>query len=135
MRVLSILFVWLSLSGSSSHAAKNHEYALVFLMQSSCPYCHIVAPSITQVSRQLGLTVYAFTLDGGGLPGFQVPIPVTQTIREKFLSVSNVVPATFLINVNSQKFTPISRGEVDYATLYRGLSNALNDPEVRKALQ
>ncbi|AIW17431.1 conjugal transfer protein TraF [Vibrio tubiashii] len=135
MRFLSTLLVWFSLSVSPSHAGMSNEYALVFLMQSSCPYCHKVAPSVTKVSQELGLTVYTFTMDGGGLPGFQVPIPATQEIREKFLAVSNIVPATFLINVNSQKFTPISRGDIDYPTLIRGFSNAINDPEVREALQ
>mgnify|MGYP000382975340 CR=1 FL=1 len=135
MRFLSILLVWFSLSLSPSHAGMSNEYAIVFLMQSSCPYCHKVAPSVAKISQQLGLPVYAFTLDGGGLPSFQVPIPASPEVREKFLAVSNVVPATFLINVNSQKFTPISRGDIDYPTLFSGFSNAMNDPEVREALQ
>lgn len=135
MRFIFILFTWFSLSLSPSHAAMNNEYALVFIMQSSCSYCHKVAPSVTKVAQQLGLTVYAFTLDGGGIPSFQVPIPATQEIRDRFLTMSNIVPATFLINVNSQKFAPISRGDIDYNTLFHNFSNAINDPNVREALQ
>lgn len=135
MRFVSILLVWLSLSLTPSHAAMNNEYALVFFMQSSCPYCHKFAPSVTRVSQELNLPVYTFTLDGEGIPGFLVPIPANQEIKSKFMSDGGVVPATFLINVNSAKFTKITSGLVDYPTFFNGLSNAINDPEVREALQ
>lgn len=135
MRFISILLIWLSTSLSTSHAAMSTEYAIVFIMQSSCHWCHQIAPSVKKTSKALNLPIYTFTLDGGGIPEFQVPIPATQKIRDEFLVQTKVVPATYLINVNSRKFTRITEGIADYPTLYNGFSNALNDPEVREALR
>lgn len=123
---------------STSFAKMTDNYAVVFIFQGSCSYCHQFAPSVTRAASELSLPVYGFTLDGDGIPGFEIPIPATQEIHQTFMkgpNGSNVVPATFLINVNSRKFARISSGFVDYRTFYQGLSNALYDPEVTGALQ
>ncbi len=135
MRLLSIMLVWLSVSLTPSHAAMNNEHALVFFFQSSCGFCHRFAPLVTKASQSLNIPVYSFSLDGEGIPNFPVPIPATQEIRDTFLVDSDVVPATFLINVNSRKFTRITTGYIEYPTFYQGLSNAINDPEIQEALR
>ena len=103
----------------------------------SCSLCKAVARIATElprvtVSKQLNLTVYNFTLDGGGLPGFQVPIPATRKSERSF-GREQRRSSDLLINVNSQKFTPISRGDIDYPTLFSGFSTPLMTP--REALQ
>ncbi|GLO64181.1 hypothetical protein MACH09_46890 [Vibrio sp. MACH09] len=135
MRLLSIMLVWLSVSLTPSHAAMSNEYAIVFLFQNSCGYCHRFAPQVTKASQSLGIPVYAFSLDGEGIPDFPVPFPATQETRDTFLVDSKVVPATFLINVNSRKFTRITTGYFEPPILYQGLSSAINDPEVQEALR
>lgn len=147
--LLLIVFLSSAHSMASNNAAMNnattnnehtmsHEYALVFLFQGSCRYCHQFSPSVMRVSQALSLPVYGFSLDGGGVPGFEVPITATSEIRRTFMTgvgSSQVVPATFLINVNSRKFARISSGLVSDSVLSQGLSNAMNDPTVREALQ
>ncbi|MFY2508869.1 conjugal transfer protein TraF [Vibrio pectenicida] len=142
--LLLIVFLSSAHSMASNNAAMNNEhtmsneYAIVFLFQGSCRYCHQFSPSVMRVSQTLSLPVYGFSLDGGGVPGFEVPITATPEIRRTFMTgvgSSQVVPATFLINVNSRKFARISSGLVSDSVLSQGLSNAMNDPTVREALQ
>ena len=137
--LLALLLFLVSLPNmAKTPSSMSHEYAIVFIFQGSCGYCHQFAPSVTQVSRILSLPVYGFSLDGGGVAGYEVPITATPEIRRTFMTgagSSQVVPATFLINVNSRKFARISSGLVSQDVLYQGLSNALNDDSVREALR
>lgn len=136
--LLALLLLFVSLPSTANTSSMSHEYAIVFIFRGSCGYCHQFAPSVTEVSRTLSLPVYGFSLDGGGVPGYEVPITATPEIHRTFMTgaVSNqVVPATFLINVNSRKFARISLGLVSQNVLYQGLSNALNDPDIQEALR
>ncbi|GLT20482.1 hypothetical protein GCM10007938_42670 [Vibrio zhanjiangensis] len=72
------------------------------------------------------------------MPGYEVPITATPEIHRTFMTgagSSQVVPATFLINVNSRKFARISSGLISQDVLYQSLSNALSDPDVQEALR
>ncbi|WP_017053061.1 type-F conjugative transfer system pilin assembly thiol-disulfide isomerase TrbB [Vibrio genomosp. F6] len=123
---------------STTHVAMNHQYAMVFFFESTCHYCHLFAPKMQQLTQDTQLPTYAFSIDNKGMPGFDIPIPVTPEIGQKFFQANNgkaVLPATFLMNVNSQKFTRISVGDIPYSQLSQSVINALNDPKVREALQ
>ncbi|MFZ8771539.1 type-F conjugative transfer system pilin assembly thiol-disulfide isomerase TrbB (plasmid) [Vibrio harveyi] len=133
----TLLLSFILLVAGTAHAAMQNQYALVFFFESSCPYCHKAAPKITRLSERFQLPVYAFSVDGAGIPGFEVPIPVTPEIGSTFFPNNGkaVMPATFLMNVNSRKFSRLSIGDVPENTLAQSIQNALNDPRVQEALQ
>ncbi|CDT82162.1 putative conjugative transfer protein TrbB [Vibrio coralliirubri] len=137
MPFLRILVLAFLIHAASAHAAMQNQYALVFFFESTCPYCHKTAPKITRLGEQFQLPVYAFSVDGPGIPGFEVPIPVTPEIGKTFFPAQRktVMPATFLMNVNSRKFSRLSIGDVPESTLAQSLQHALNDPQVQEALQ
>ncbi|ENM5730739.1 type-F conjugative transfer system pilin assembly thiol-disulfide isomerase TrbB [Vibrio mimicus] len=127
-------FVLLSVS---AHAALQNQYALVFFFESTCPHCHQTAPKITRLGARFQLPVYAFSVDGAGIPGFEVPIPVTPEIGRTFFPANRnaVLPAIFLMNVNSRRFSRLSIGDVPESTLAQSLQQALSDPRVQEALR
>ncbi|HDM8071959.1 type-F conjugative transfer system pilin assembly thiol-disulfide isomerase TrbB [Vibrio harveyi] len=137
MPFMRTLLISLILLTSSAQAAMQNQYALVFFFESTCPYCHKLAPKVTQVSLTAQLPVYAFSVDGQGIPGFEAPIPVTPEIAGTFFPSGGkaVMPSTFLINVNSRKFTRISIGDIPQSTLLQSVQNAIRDPRVQEALQ
>lgn len=137
MPFLRTLLLSFSLFAGSAHAAMQNQYALVFFFQSTCAYCHKASPKITRLSERFELPVYAFSVDGVGIAGFEVPIPVTPEIGRTFFpeNAKAVMPALFLMNVNSRKFSRLSIGDVPESTLAQSIQNALNDPRVQEALQ
>ncbi|KJR35919.1 type-F conjugative transfer system pilin assembly thiol-disulfide isomerase TrbB [Vibrio sp. S234-5] len=137
MPYLSILLLSFSLFAGSAHAAMQNQYALVFFFQSTCSYCHQASPKVTRLSERFQLPVYAFSVDATGIPGFEVPIPVTPEIGRTFFpeNAKAIMPALFLMNVNSRKFSRLSIGDVPESTLAQSIQNALNDPRVQEALQ
>lgn len=117
----------------SHHLTANpNDYALVFFFRSDCPYCHLFAPKLKQLSQQTGTYTYAFSLDNQGIPGFEVPIPSTPDIASTFFENprSVTVPASFLINVNTRKFVRLTVGDVTSAQLQQSYLQSLNDPQV-----
>ena len=143
MKFITILI--LVLSSFFSHASNaetnspgmNNEYAMVFFFRSDCPWCHKFAPNLKQFTEKNRLFTYAFSMDGQGMSGFEVPIPATREISEMFFSQprSITVPATFLINVNSQKFVKVSIGAVSSNDLQTTFNNIMSDPETLEALK
>lgn len=141
---LTVLFVMCALTsfGSPSQTRamqqiRPHDYALVFFFRSDCRYCHQFAPKLKQLAAQAGMYIYAFSLDNQGIPGFEVPIPVTPDIAGTFFNnPRNVtVPASFLINVNSRKFVRLTVGDVTRAQLQQSYHHSLNDPRVMDSLR
>lgn len=122
---------------TTQQAANPADYALVFFFRSDCPYCHQFAPKLQQLAAQTGTFTYAFSLDNKGIPGFEVPIPSTPDIATTFFENprSVIVPATFLINVNTRKFVRLSVGDVSHAQLQQSYLQSLNDPLVIASLQ
>ncbi|MFB9214273.1 conjugal transfer protein TraF [Vibrio sinaloensis] len=137
MRLLCTLFLFLSVSLHSAHAGMQNQYALVFFFDSTCNFCHRTAPKITLLGEQFQLPIYAFSVNGKGIPGFEVPIPVTPDIARTFFpqTAYPTLPATFLINVNSRKFARLSEGDVSLNQLSTSIQSALSDPRVLEALQ
>lgn len=137
MPFLCTLALAFLIHAASAHAVMQNQYALVFFFESTCPYCHKTAPKITRLGERFQLPVYAFSVDGPGILGFEVPIPVTPEIGKTFFpgQRKTVMPATFLMNVNSRKFSRLSIGDVPESTLAHSIQNALNDPRVQEALQ
>jgi conjugal transfer pilus assembly protein TraF len=85
--------------------AKTH--GLFFFFRSDCPYCHKFAPVLRHFERDYGLTVFAVSLDGGGLPEY--PTPLTDNGMAANLNV-RMVPAVFLAVPGTREITPIGYG-------------------------
>ncbi|PSU41458.1 type-F conjugative transfer system pilin assembly thiol-disulfide isomerase TrbB [Photobacterium frigidiphilum] len=123
---------------ADSHPSYNpNEYAVVFFFRSDCNYCHLFAPTLKQFEQQTGLYTYAFSFDGQGMKGFEVPIPVTKDTAEEFFDNprSATLPATFLINVNSRKFARMTQGNVSLQGLHETYTQIRRDPAVIEALR
>lgn len=135
-RFLMLCFLTLS-PAMSAIAAPNDDYAMVFFFRSDCPYCHRFAPKLKDVAERQQLQTYAFSLDGQSIPHYPVPIPATPAISEMFFDNprSITVPATFLINVHSQKFVRLSIGDISAQKLDSSVTRILSDPNTLEALQ
>lgn len=137
-KTLALLLIVLSnVWAPTAGAALNDQYAMVFFFRSDCTYCHRFAPKLKQFTQNQTLTTYAFTLDGGSLPEYPVPIPATPDISQLFFdNPRNItVPATFLINVNTRKYVRISVGDVSYAQLNQSVQGVFSDPTTLQSMQ
>lgn len=54
-------------------AGLARTHGLFFFFRSDCPYCHAMAPMLKQFEAKYGFTVYAVSMDGGGLPDYPRP--------------------------------------------------------------
>ncbi|MCK6263819.1 type-F conjugative transfer system pilin assembly thiol-disulfide isomerase TrbB [Vibrio sp. ZSDE26] len=129
-----LLFITIA---SSSYAVMQDEYAMVFFYRSDCPYCHQFAPKFKAFTQQAQLQTYVFSLDNRPIAQYPVPIPATLEIIQLFFeSPRNItVPATFLLNVNSQKFVKVSVGDVTYDALEQSVKGILSDKALLEAMQ
>ncbi|MFS1904468.1 MULTISPECIES: type-F conjugative transfer system pilin assembly thiol-disulfide isomerase TrbB [Vibrio] len=136
LRTITVFFLLMS-SFTPLQAAPNDDYAMVFFFRSDCPYCHRFAPKLKNVTERQQLQTYAFSLDGQSIPHYPVPIPATPEISQMFFENprSITVPATFLINVNSQKFVRVSIGDVTANQLETSVRRILSDPETLEAIR
>ncbi len=118
------------------HSIAN-DYAMVFFFSSDCGYCHQFAPTLRQFEAQTGLQTYPFTIDGGALPDYPVPIPSTPAIAAEFFDNPRdmTVPATFLIHVQTRQFVKVSIGNVTLAQLHDTVGHLFQDPAVMAAMQ
>jgi type-F conjugative transfer system pilin assembly thiol-disulfide isomerase TrbB len=138
---LSLALCWVqSVTAASNDSHPNFkldEYAIVFFFSSGCGHCHLFAPTLKQFEQQTGLYTYAFSFDGQGMKGFEVPIPVTKDTAETFFENPRKakLPATFLINVNSRKFARMTQGNVSLQGLHETYSQIRRDPAVIEALR
>ena len=92
---------------SSTIRALAKTHGLFFFFRSDCPYCHKFAPVLKRFERNYGLTVFAVSLDGGGLPEY--PTPLSDNGMAANLNVS-MVPAIFLAVPGTREITPIGYG-------------------------
>lgn len=101
-------------------------YALVLFYESTCPHCQRFLPIVADVVNTYGLKIYPFTMNGGTLPSFaNNTIPANDTIVNNFFQgASPVVPALYLVNVNTMDYMPLSQGEESEATLVQQLHTA-----------
>lgn len=87
----------------------SQDWGIFFFFRSDCPYCHIMAQTLTLLSTENGLTIIPVSLDGGGLPQF--PDPRTDNGMAVKLGV-NEVPFMVLGNVRDQRLIPIGSGVI-----------------------
>ncbi|ENO8811627.1 conjugal transfer protein TraF [Photobacterium damselae] len=113
------------------------DYGLAFFFSSKCPYCHKFAPTLEIFAKQTGLPVYAFSVDGMGLPQYPHPLTATQGIVQEFYhSTSNIsFPALFLVNLNNKKHVTLGLGNVPLNALQTTYQASLTLPHIKERLQ
>lgn len=133
----ALFFLLFITTASSSYAAMQDQYAMVFFYRSDCPYCHQFAPKFKAFTQREQLQTYVFSLDNQPIAQYPVPIPATPEISQLFFeNPRNItVPATFLINVNSRKFVKVSIGDVTYDELEQSVKGILSDRALLEAMQ
>lgn len=102
------------------------NYKIVLFMQSGCQYCRQFDPLLKSLSEQMGLSVFAYTLDGRGDESFPDAIPApSAVIQDLFSTMKPVTPAAFLVEVNTLRTLPLLYGMVDGQTLSQRVNEAL----------
>lgn len=102
------------------------NYKIVLFMQSGCQYCRQFDPLLKSLSEQMGLSVFAYTLDGRGDASFPDAIPApSAVIQDLFSTMKPVTPAAFLVEVNTLRTLPLLYGMVDGQTLSQRVNEAL----------
>lgn len=117
--------------------ANTQEYGLAFIFSSTCPYCHQFAPTLQAFAKQTGLPVYAFSMDGRGLPQYPQPLTATKDILMTFYQTSSnaTYPALFLVNLNNRKHVPLAIGNVPLSALNTTYQASLTYPHIKSRLQ
>ncbi|WP_309401606.1 type-F conjugative transfer system pilin assembly thiol-disulfide isomerase TrbB [Edwardsiella tarda] len=111
----------------NGRAVNLQNYKLVLFMQSRCGYCQQFDPMLKTVTGQMGLNVFAYTLDGQGDVSYPNAIPAPAgVIRDLWGEMKPVTPAAFLIDVHTLKTLPLLYGMVDAGTLTQRVNDALS---------
>ena len=106
----------------SSSDAHEETLGIVYIFSSQCPYCQSFSPILADVSRELQLPVYPYSVDGHGLPDFPTPLMAHEAILQVFYRGQPIIyPATFLVNLNNRAFVPLSIGAISREQLIQDL--------------
>lgn len=82
-------------------------HGLLFIFRSDCPYCHRFAPILKRFEQEFGLTVFAVSLDGRGLPEYP-NAPLDNGIAARLNA--SVVPALYLTAPAKRDIRPVGFG-------------------------
>jgi conjugal transfer pilus assembly protein TraF len=99
----------------------SKDNGILFFFRSDCPYCHRYAPILKRFAETYGFTVVPVSLDGQGISEY--PYPKTNYDAGRKLKVS-AVPATFLINPDSNTVGVVGYGFSDWSELTQKISFA-----------
>lgn len=87
--------------------ALANTHGLLFIFRSDCPYCHRLAPILKRFEQDFGMTVFAVSLDGRGLPEYPTPQP-DNGIAARLNAT--LVPALYLTAPSRREIQPIGVG-------------------------
>jgi len=92
-----------------TQAIKNlaSTHGLLFIFRSDCPYCHRLAPILKRFEQEYGMTVFAVSLDGRGLPEYPNPQPDNGIATRLNASM---VPALYLTAPSRREIQPVGFG-------------------------
>lgn len=90
------------------------ENGILFVFRSDCPYCHTMAPILKQFAATYGVKVMPVSLDGRGIGHYPNALP-NNGIAQR-LNITTV-PAMYVMDTKTQKFTPIGFGVMAQTTL------------------
>jgi conjugal transfer pilus assembly protein TraF len=82
-------------------------HGLLFIFRGDCPYCHRFAPILKRFEQEFGMTVFAVSLDGRGLPDYPNAPPENGLAARLNASV---VPALYLTAPAKRDIRPVGFG-------------------------
>lgn len=103
------------------------NWTLVLFLQSTCSYCQQFNPVLAQYSKDTGLRVSPFSLDGKGDASFPDVMQATPEVMVEFFGngLPIATPTTFLVNVNTMATFPLLQGAVDRQGLVSRIDDVL----------
>ena len=99
-------------AGQLRELAKEH--GLLFFFRSDCPYCHALAPTLLEFSRDTGFEILPISVDGGPLPGFAQF--TTDRGQAERLGVTRV-PTLYIASRKTGDLAPIGSGVISLTEL------------------
>jgi len=87
---------------------------IIYFFRSDCPYCARFSPILKQFASKFGFTVIPVAMDGKGTKEY--PYPKRSDYMVSRLNVS-VVPATFLVDPDTNSVSTIGYGYNDWTAL------------------
>jgi conjugal transfer pilus assembly protein TraF len=100
-------------------------HGLLFIFRSDCPYCHRLAPILKRFEQEFGMTVFAVSLDGKGLPEY--PNPQRDNGIATRLNAS-VVPALYLTAPSRREIRPVGFGVMAMTDLVERIAALAQNP-------
>jgi conjugal transfer pilus assembly protein TraF len=100
-------------------------HGLLFIFRSDCPYCHRLAPILKRFEQEFGMTVFAVSLDGKGLPEY--PNPQRDNGIATRLNAS-VVPALYLTAPSRREIRPVGFGVMAMTDLVERIAALAQEP-------
>ncbi|MBE0625498.1 MAG: conjugal transfer protein TraF [Burkholderiales bacterium] len=100
-------------------------HGLVFIFRSDCPYCHHFAPVLKRFEQEFGMTVFAVSLDGRGLPEYPNP-QMDNGIATRLNST--VVPALYLTAPSKRQIRTVGFGMMAMTDLIERIAVLAQDP-------
>ena len=98
---------------------------LLFIFRSDCPYCHRLAPILKRFEQEFGMTIFAVSLDGRGLPDY--PNPQADNGIAARLN-STIVPALYLTAPSTRQIRPVGFGLMAMTELVERIAALAQDP-------
>ncbi len=99
-------------------------HGLIFIFRSDCPFCHRFAPILKRFQEEFGMTVFAVSLDGGGLPDFP-NAPMDNGIAARLRA--SVVPALYLTTPSNRQIRPVGFGVMAMTDLIERIAALAQD--------
>jgi type-F conjugative transfer system pilin assembly thiol-disulfide isomerase TrbB len=122
---------WVANKGSeyTSQSTTYQAHAIIIFFKGTCPYCQRFAPVLKHFASTHHVKVFAYSIDGEGLPEYANPLSPTQQVVHTFFGNSPeiTVPATFLINTHTLDVWPVSTGFESEGQFSLDYQRALNE--------
>ncbi len=99
-------------------------HGLLFIFRSDCPFCHRFAPIVKRFEQEFGMTVFAVSLDGRGLPEYPSPQPDNGIAARLNASV---VPALYLTAPTKRDIRPVGFGVMAMNELIERIATMTKD--------
>ncbi|EPW5280575.1 type-F conjugative transfer system pilin assembly thiol-disulfide isomerase TrbB [Yersinia enterocolitica] len=117
--------VWYVLS--DGRQVDLREWTVVLFMQSICHYCQQFDPLLKVFAQRIGLSVFAFSLDGKGDAAYPDVLPATPDVMLEFFQggLPVATPTLFLTNVNTMETYPLLQGITEEPALRARLDEVL----------
>ncbi|EOI7436046.1 type-F conjugative transfer system pilin assembly thiol-disulfide isomerase TrbB [Yersinia enterocolitica] len=117
--------VWYALS--DGRQVDLREWTVVLFMQSTCHYCQQFDPLLKVFAQRIGLSVFAFSLDGKGDAAYPDVLPATPDVMLEFFQggLPVATPTLFLTNVNTMETYPLLQGISEEPALRARLDEVL----------